>query len=396
MPTKKANGEGSIHKRDNGTWRGQITIGYKEDGTVKRKSFTGKTKKEVIEKIEEYRTLNNKGLLPTDDIITLSQWFHTWLFTYRIHDLKPSSFERYEGLYKNYILNSSIGSIKLKDLKTSHIQTYYNSLVLEKDKSPSTIKTINKCLKSSLSQALKEGYILKNHCLYITLPKEHDNLNNSDIIRVFTIEEQKLFMNAALKSNNGLIYIFALGTGLRLGELLALRWSDINLKEKTISITKTIKETYTFDKNEKRHYAIIEQPPKTASSIRKIPLNDNLIDLLQNHRKEQLLSRNENIDIYFDDYLVFCAPSGVYLNSSNVRKSFKRILKKCNLSSDFRIHDLRHTFATRLFEKGVAPKTVQSFLGHSNVQTTLNIYTHVMKDTKSEAINTLNDIFNFN
>jgi site-specific recombinase XerD len=111
--------------------------------------------------------------------------------------------------------------------------------------------------------------------------------------------------------------------------------------------------------------------------------------LLQNHRKEQLLNRNENINIYFYDYLVFCAPSGVYLNSSNVRKSFKQILKKCNLSSDFRIHDLKHTFATRLFEKGVAPKTVQSFLEYSNVQTTLNIYTHVMKDTKNEAINTL-------
>lgn len=203
-------------------------------------------------------------------------------------------------------------------------------------------------------------------------------------------------MNTALNSNNSLIYIFALGTGLRLGELLALRWSDINLKEKTTSITKTIKETYTFDKNEKRYYTIIEQPPKTASSIREVPLNDNLIDLLQNHRKEQLLNRSENIDIYFDDYLVFCAPSGVYLNSSNVKKSFKRILKKCNLSSDFRIHDLRHTFATRLFEKGVVPKTIPSFLGHSNVQTILNIYTHVIKYTKNEAINTLNDILNLN
>lgn len=170
--------------------------------------------------------------MPTDDIITLSQWLHTWLFTYRIHDLNPSSFERYEGLYKNYILNSSIGSIKLKDLKASHIQTYYNSLVLEKNKLSSPIETINKCLKSSLSQALKEGYILKNHCLYITLPKEHDNINNSDIIRVFTIEKQKSFMNTALNSNNSLIYIFALGTGLRLAELLTLRWSDINLKEK--------------------------------------------------------------------------------------------------------------------------------------------------------------------
>lgn len=115
--------------------------------------------------------------------------------------------------------------------------------------------------------------------------------------------------------------------------------------------------------------------------------------MLQNHRKEQLLNRNENIDIYFDDYLVFCAPSGVYLNSSNVIKSFKRILKKCSLSSDFRIHDLRHTFATRLSEKEVAPKTVQELLGHSNVSITINTYTHVLDSVKKNAVSKLNELF---
>jgi integrase len=289
MPTKKANGEGSIHKRENGTWRGQIIIGYKEDGTVKRKSFTGKTKKEVIEKIEEYRALNNKGLLATDDVITLSQWFHTWLFTYRIHDLKPSSFERYEGLYQNYILNSSIADIKLKDLKTVHIQNYYNSLVLEKDKTSSTVKTINKCLKSVLSQALKEGYILNNYCKYINLPKQNESNITNDYIRSFTLDEQKKFMSISLNDKKGVLYLFALGTGLRLGEILALKWTDINLKSNIVSVTKTIKETYTFDKNEKRHYAILEQSPKTTSSIRDVPLNEKLIDLLMDYRKKQKL-----------------------------------------------------------------------------------------------------------
>ena len=93
--SKKANGEGSIHRRENGTWRGLITIGYNENGSLKRKSFSGKTKLEVLKKIEEFRTLNNKGLIPSDDKITLSNWFYNWLFNYRIHDLKPSSFERY-------------------------------------------------------------------------------------------------------------------------------------------------------------------------------------------------------------------------------------------------------------------------------------------------------------
>ena len=386
---KKSNGEGTIYKKDNGTWRGQLTVGYKEDGTLKRKSFTGKTKKEVILKMEEFRTLNNKGMLPSDDTITLSQWFHTWLFNYRKNDLKPSSFERYEGIYRNYLENSNLGKTKLKDLRTSHLQIYYNELSTN-GKPASTIKNINKYLKACLNQALKENYIMKNYCTLVTLPKVESSKDN---IKAFTMEQQQIFMHESLKHDKGIIYICALGTGLRLGELLALRWSDINLKDKTISVNKNIKETYTFDDKEEKHYTVVEQLPKTDTSIRTVPLNDNLIELLQEYRKNQLNERDQNIDIYFDDYLIFSSYTGNYLSSGNVRKKFKDILKICNLP-DFRIHDLRHTFATRLFEKGIAPKTVQTLLGHTDIQTTMNIYTHVMDNTKNEAINLLNDIFN--
>lgn len=390
-PKAKGNGQGTIYKMSNGKFRGQLTIGYNENGSPKRKSFTGKTKKEVSDKMKAFYVDNNRGLLPTDDKITLSQWFYTWLFTYRIHDLKPSSFERYEGLYRNYIESSSLGKIKLMDLRTHHIQAYYNSLVSEEGKSPSTIKTINKCLKSCLNQALKEGYVAKNYCTIITLPK--DSESPKDTINVFTLEEQQRFMKECINNKNGMLYILALGTGLRLGEILALRWTDINLKENYININKALKSTYIIDNKGNREFTVIEQPPKTKNSIRTVPLNNNLIDLLLEHRKKQMIERDSNIDIYFDNNLVFSTPQGNYLSESNVRKSFKRVLKKCNLN-DFRLHDLRHTFATRLFENGIPPKTVQSLLGHSNISTTLNIYTHVMKDTKDKAVDKLNFLFN--
>lgn len=390
-PKAKGNGQGTIYKMSNGKFRGQLTIGYNENGTPKRKSFIGKTKKEVSDKMKAFYVDNNRGLLPTDDRITLSQWFYSWLFTYRIHDLKPSSFERYEGLYRNYIESSSIGKIKLIDLRTHHIQAYYNSLVAEEGKSPSTIKTINKCLKSCLNQALKEGYVVKNYCTIVTLPKDPESSKNS--INVFTLEEQQIFMKECMNNKNGMLYILALGTGLRLGEILALRWTDINLKENYINIDKALKSTYIIDNKGNREFTVIEQPPKTKNSIRTVPLNNNLIVLLQDHRKKQMIQRNSNIDIYFDNNLVFATPQGNYLSESNVRKSFKRLLKKCSLNN-FRLHDLRHTFATRLFENGIPPKTVQSLLGHSNISTTLNIYTHVMKDTKDKAIDKLNFLFN--
>lgn len=149
---------------------------------------------------------------------------------------------------------------------------------------------------------------------------------------------------AAKTSKKVQLYLFALGTGLRIGELLALKWADVDLDNKIVKVTKTLKETYLYDDNEQRHFVILELPSKTPSSIREVP--------------------------------------------------FKRLLKKAALSDDFRLHDLRHTFATRLFEKNVAPKTVQTFMGHSTIETTMNIYTHVMKETKVETIDTLNDIFN--
>lgn len=389
-PKHNGNGQGTIYKMPNGKFRGQLTIGYNDNGSLKRKSFTGKTKKEVSDKMKAFYVDNNRGLLPSDDKITLSNWFYTWLFNYRKHDLKPSSFERYEGLYRNYIDNSSIGNIKLVDLRTNHIQSYYNSLVAEEGKSPSTIKTINKCLKSCLNQALKEGFIMKNYCTLITLPK--GSISDKSPISVLSLEEQQIFMSECINRNNGMIYIIALGTGLRLGELLALKWTDINLKDNFISITKSIKSTYTIDSEGNRTFQIIEQEPKTKNSIRNVPLNESIISLLQQHRKNQLLSRDSNIDIYFDNNLVFSTPTGNYLNESNVRKTFKRILKKCNLK-EIRFHDLRHTFATRLFENGIAPKTVQTILGHSDISTTLNIYTHVMKDTKDKAMTKLNFLF---
>lgn len=398
---KRSNGEGYIEKRSNGTWRGLLTIGYNDDGSPRRKSFSGKTQKEVSTKMKEFSVDNNRGLLPSDDKLTLSQWFHTWLFTYRKNDLKAASFEKYEGIYRNYINNNTIGNIKLKDLRTTPLQNYYNSLIAEYNKTPSTIKSINKCLKSCLNKAVKEGYILKNYTLFVNLPKIQKVDN--DPINIFTPMEQQIFMNEAIKNKKGILYIFALGTGLRLGELLALRWSDISFKSKTVSVNKSIKETYTIDENEERHFTVIEQEPKTKNSYRDVPINDNLLELLKEHKKKQILEIENNKDVYIDNLLVFATPTGNYLGFSNVRKIFKKIIKNYNnslaeeensiLLPDIRLHDMRHTFATRLFENGVAPKTVQSLLGHADITTTMNIYTHVMKDKKDEAVDTINHLF---
>lgn len=392
---KKANGEGSIYKQPNGLWRGVISVGFKDDGSILRKTFSGKTKTEVIAKIDDFKTDMKQGLIPKNNNITVAEWFYSWLFIYKKNSLKASSFERYHGIYKNYIENSVIGTKSLKDIKTLHVQEYYNRLK-GNGYTISQIKNLNKCLKSSLTLAINDGYILVNPCKAVKLPadnkiRELDEDVNDGNINAFTLEEQKLFIDACNKHKYGFHFIFLLNTGLRLGEFLALLDKDFNFEDRYVSITKTLKDTYIFDDNRNKKYAVLVQPPKTESSRRKVPLNDKLIEKLKEYkvnREGMLIDPKEHTP----ESPFFCTVLGTYLNNSNVRKVFKKILYEAGLPIKFRIHDLRHTFATRLFENGVSPKTVQKLLGHSKLETTMNIYTHVTNDVQQEAINLI-DIF---
>lgn len=151
-PRSKANGEGTIYtttKNGKLYYKATLTIGVNDEGKLIRKSFCSYKKQEVINRMAEYKTQLNNGLISSDDKITLEQWFHTWLFEFRINELKDTSFERYEGIFRNYIKGSILGKKKLSDIRTAHIQSYYNTLA-EQGKSTNTIKTLNKTLKTCL------------------------------------------------------------------------------------------------------------------------------------------------------------------------------------------------------------------------------------------------------
>ena len=240
MANKRANGEGSINKYIvNGVqkgWRASISAGRDENGKLIRKQFYGKTQKEVKQKLEDYKKDLSLGALPSDDKLTLEQWYYTWLFDYRIKDLKPKSFEKYEGIYRNYIKDTTLGKIKLKDLRATHIQQYYNKLLDDNKKPVSTIKGLNTRLKPCLAEAEKQGYIQKNYCKMVTLPKD----NSTKEIKVLTPSQQKLFIEAIKGHNLEVLFLVALGTGLRLGELLGLKWSDIDFTNGTLTVNRTL------------------------------------------------------------------------------------------------------------------------------------------------------------
>ena len=387
MANKRANGEGTIVKNiRNGVqkgWRASITIGHDDKGKIKRKQFTGKTQQEVKKKLEEYKKEMLLGTISSDDKITVSEWYHTWLFDYRIKDLKPKSFEKYEGIYRNYIKDSELGKIKLKDLRATHIQRYYNKL--QDTKPISTIKGINTRLKPCLGEAEKQGYIQKNYCKMVTLPKD----NNKKTIQVLTQQQQKLFIEAIKGHKLEVLFLIALGTGLRLGELLGLKWSDIDFNTGILTVNRTLSRV----KNQTTgKYEIIEQTPKTKNSNRTIPIPNDILNKLKEHKKNQSKQRLFVGEGYINNNYVFTDDIGNPIDDKRPGRNLKSTLAKLSIEP-IKFHALRHTYATRLFEANVPPKTVQVLMGHYDISITMDIYTHVMEDAKLEAIEKLNNIF---
>ena len=389
--SKRANGEGSIaFYSSRNCYRGQLTIGVDESGKPKRKSFYGKTKKEVKEKMETYKLLNpiNKAAI---NEYTVATWFNYWLWNIKKRDIKPKTFERYECIYRNYIKGSEIANIPLYKFKLNNLQAYYNRLS-DNGKSPSIIKTINEKLKSSMIDAEKNGYIEKNYCQLVNLPKEKMKEKK---IEVFTQEQQNDFLEIIKGHEFEILFLLALGTGLRRGELLALRWSDIDFKNKTINVDSNIQQAYIFEDEETKRLEKIEQEPKTINSFRTVPIPSKVLDKLQEHKQKQEQYKLAFQERYIDNDFVICDKYGKTLDVKRPTRMFYSIQKKMGIPEDEQIkfHGLRKTYATRLFEKEVPPKTVQMLLGHSEISITLDIYTQVMENKKVEAIEKIDDIF---
>ena len=392
---RRANGEGCIYKKkvdSNGKctlWGANIMIGYKADGKKNIKIIYGKTQKEVKQKLEDYKREILLNTYSVDhDNISLADYYYTWLM-----DKKPSykatSFKDYETVYRLYLKSRPIGNIKLKKLSQTDLKKQYRDLMKE-GTTPHTIHRINTKLKVCLNTAIREEITIKNPCSLVELPK----ITRTKKREVLTAEEQTRLIEAIQGHKLELLYIVALATGMRLGEILGLKWQAIDFTNNTIEVTNTVQKTYIFDDSMNKKIKTIEQTPKTENGTRSIPLPVSLIPRLRAHRKIQLENKLKYGQSYNISDYVFTDELGRIIDNKKPNRNLQTILKKLGIEP-IKFHGLRKTYATRLFENGVPPKTVQTLLGHADIQTTLNIYTEVMDTEKQKAVDTLNNIFNF-
>lgn len=369
---KRGQNEGTIRKRKDGKWEARITIGINPDGKQHRKSVYGKTRQEVSSKMTDLLNDLNKGNLvdPTD--ITVSQWLDRWMQDYKKLQLKPATYINYVGRINNQI-NPILGKYKLTDLRIDIIQKFVNELI-RKGLASETIYGAVKVLKGAIKQAYINGMISKNVTYGITMPK-----CESKIKKVLTLDEQHSFMENAKNTIHGEVFILDLFTGMRIGELLALRWSDINFEKNYLQVNRTITIIKDLDNPDGKWYKDFGTP-KTKSSNRTIPLNPSAIDLIEKIKSEQTELRHRIGTAYEDNDLIFCTGLGKPLDPRNMQRTFHSICKKSGLHG-FSIHCLRHSFATLGYEQGIDIRVLQELLGHANINETANRYTHVSIDT---------------
>ena len=355
------------------------------------KPLYGKSKEQLDMKVEAF---NNRRMLKIcNDDITLSDYVLNWLDNVHSVNKKPLTMERYYSTYENYIENSDIGKVKLKDLRIEFFQDWYNKL--KETKSESIVKSLHKIISPALRYAAKTKRIEENYAEYIIVPQDTsiEKLTRKKRTPAPLTLEQHLKFVDYLETHNALhaaLYITAVDTGIRQGELFALKLNDLDFDNDTISVTKTY--AYVKDRKTKKMVGVVTLP-KSKKSIRVLHMPSHTKYALLKHiniLKEKMIKIGVRLE---DESLVFCTSIGTYLDATNERNNLKDVYEKLGISRTHTFHDLRHTYATRLFELGEAPKTVQELLGHANVNITLNTYTHVLDKLKKNTVTKIDNIY---
>ncbi len=359
---KRGNGEGSISRRANGSWRAEYVV-HTAEGR-KRKTVYGKTRAEVAKKLNRALADSEDGLFFDDKGLTVEAYLERWLRDSVRENVRSRTYANYQMQVRRHIV-PALGRLLLKNLTPAHVQGLYRQK-LDAGLSSSSVRYIHAVLHRALRQALRWGLVPRNVSDAVDIPK----LVREEV-RALSPEETRRFLEEARGDRFEALYVLAVTCGLRRGELLGLKWVDVDLGGKaTLRVVRQIQRMR--DGTGLRFTA-----PKSGKG-RAVRLPKRTVEALKAHRARQAQEKLRAGSLYEDGGLVFATEVGTPLEPSNVdRRSFKPLLREAGLP-DIRFHDLRHTCATTLLTMGQHPKFVQDLLGHANIALTLDTYSHVL------------------
>lgn len=373
-------------KRPDGRYATSAIIGYTDDGKPKRKTIYGRTIMELDKKVVDFKSLQNKGIVINDENISLSVWAEKWLELYK-KDKSYNTYQMYSCTIHNHII-PTLGAIRLNALKKSQIQAVLNEIIQKGHYR--TAELVRLTIQQIIKQAVIEEYLYKDVTSGLTLPKKQKTEK-----RALTDAEKTLIQNTELSEKERAFIDLLYYTGVRRGEALALTISDIDFVNKKVSINKNL--IMTDGQSE------IKQSPKTEAGNRSIPLPDVLINSLKKHIAN------------ITEMYLFTQQNGTLMSHSSFRRFWDNIINKINIAAggtkykrcrdddnvkplkviadDITPHLFRHTYATNLYYAGIDIKTAQYLLGHSSIQMTMDIYTHLDNNKIIDAGERLNDFF---
>ena len=371
MAKRRANGEGNLRKRKDGRWEGRYTAGHDpETGKAIYRNVLGRTQAEARAKlkqaIEEAKIVDQTKAKK----YTVGEWMDIWFENYAKVKVRPSSHQTYRGYIDNHI-KPNIGKIPLGELTSLDLQKFYKKLLssgrverIESKKqskglSPKTVRNLHQIIASAMKLAKEQKLILSDPTEGCALPKvEHREM------KTLPVEQLASFLREAKESGVFELYYVELATGLRRGELLGLKWEDLDLDRGDLRVRRQIARI---------NGEVVEAPPKTKNAYRTLPLAKDTIDVLDQQKKKVGSSP-----------WVFPGPTGGPMSPDSVLHMLHRVLKRAGLPG-VRFHDLRHTFATLALQNGVDVKTVSGMLGHYSAGFTPDTYAHVTTSAQRQA-----------
>ncbi len=361
MSRKRGNGEGSISRRKGGGWMAQYTL-YTAEGR-KRKTLYGKTRAEVADRLAKAVSDRKDGLVFDAGSLTVGEYLDRWLADSVSDTVRLTTYQGYERICRLHI-KPALGRIKLKDLTVIHVRGLYKER-LESGLAPRMVQLVHVLLHKALTQAVMDGLIPRNVTEAVKAPRPEKKE-----IQPLSPEQARVLLATARGDRFEALYMLAISTGMRQGEMLALKWEDINFDARTLQVKRTLSTAtgggFKFG------------APKTARSRRSIKLPGTALSALRQHREVQFEERRKLTGLVTDYGLVFTSRVGTPVYRQDlITRSFKPLLKRAGLP-DIRFHDLRHTCATLLLVKGIHAKLVQELLGHSTISITLDTYSHVL------------------
>lgn len=365
MRRRNGNGEGSITRRSDGRWMARVSL------TTGRKTFYGRTRSDVDALLTAAKKARDDGTPIPVDRATVASYFADWLESIR-PQLRSGTWRKREMHVRLHIA-PTLGRVVLAKLSPEHLERLYAAKSAE-GLSGQTVRHIHATIHKALAQAERRRHVTRNVAHLVDAPRveQHE-------IKAWTEDQANAFLTAVEASPLAPLFVLAITTGMRKGEILALRWRDVDLDRRTIQLRATL---------ERYHGVVRFAEPKTKGSKRKIELTARAVTDLRRQRAAQRIQQLAAGPAWANLDLVFASEAGAPLVESTLRRAFNALSRAAGVPQ-IRFHDLRHTAFTILLGRGIHAKVVSEMAGHSRISVTMDLYSHVTPTMQREAVSAM-------